>query len=110
MSDSYEHNPGDHEDPLAGPTWVVGIAGFALVAVCALGVAALMYGVFDREVEIKVDDQPVIAREIVRAEQHARLEGPPRREIRTENPDGEESLVIPIEEAMSIVVAEAAGG
>ena len=43
MSDAYEHNPGDHEDPLAGPTWTLGITGIELFAVSVLGVAAIFY-------------------------------------------------------------------
>ena len=42
MSHEYlEHNPGDHEDPLAGPTWTVGIIGTVMFVVTVLGVASL---------------------------------------------------------------------
>ena len=40
--------------------------------------------------------------------QLARLDGPPRRELRLENPEGEESIVIPLDEAMNLLVTEAA--
>ena len=38
MSDHAEHNPGDHEDPLPGPTWIVTFLGVVLLAVIILGI------------------------------------------------------------------------
>lgn len=108
MSETFEHNPGDHEDPLAGPTWTVGVAGLVFFAVCMLGVAALFYRTMTREQEVKVLAPPTIAVEQLRAEQTARLTAEPHRELRPENPDGTESLVIPLDLAIELTVQDAA--
>jgi hypothetical protein len=103
MSDIYEHNPGDHEDPLAGPTWTVGIAGSALLAVSVLVVAAIFYDARTTELEVKVLDQPTIDLDALRMAQAERLAGPIRIERRSAD---EESLVIPIDRAMDLIVEE----
>ena len=109
MTDTYEHNPGDHEDPLPGPTITIGLIGIALLVVSVLGVTTLLYQVTDQEYEKKVVDQRVNIGppelEKLNSEQLARLAGPARRELRPENPAGQESLVIPIEDAMAKLVA-----
>ncbi|MBT8486961.1 MAG: hypothetical protein HKO59_13640 [Phycisphaerales bacterium] len=110
MSDTFEHNPGDHEDPLAGPTWTVGIVGAVMLAVSVLGTAALYYDMRTQEEEEKVLSQPVLERAVLDDEQGARLDGPYRIERRPENVDGDPSVVIPIEDAMAIVVREANAG
>jgi hypothetical protein len=103
MTDTFEHNPGDHEDPLAGPTWTISFIGVALLAVSMLGVAALFYDVEGIERDVKVLAVPVEEVATMRAAQEARLAGPVRLERRIE---GEDSLVIPIEQAMEAVVSE----
>ena len=104
MSDYIEHNPGDHEDPLAGPTWTIGIIGVILLAVTLLGLAALFYSTADGEIDEKVLSVAGGTLDEMEAEQEARLTGV-RLEKRVE---GEDSLVIPIERAMELLVEEAA--
>jgi hypothetical protein len=106
MSEIFEHNQGDHEDPLAGPTWTVGAIGVVLLIVICLGTAAIFYSVIASELDRKVIDQPQIQLEQNRAENLARLDGPVRYELRPENPEGERSLVIPINQAMTAMVEE----
>ena len=48
MHEVYEHNPGDHEDPLPGPTWILGILGSGLLGVVVLGVTALFFNADER--------------------------------------------------------------
>lgn len=42
MSDVYEHNLGDHEDPMSGPTWLVGFVGMIILIVIILAVTAVL--------------------------------------------------------------------
>jgi hypothetical protein len=115
MSEHHEHNPGDHEDPLAGPTWMIGFVGVVLLVVTVLGVAAVTYSVADREHEHKVVEElgseGTIELRVLRESQLARLAGPPRRELRDhpERPGGEECLVIPIDDAIDRWVEGAQG-
>ena len=52
MSDVFEHNPGDHEDPLTGPSWYVGLVGGLILVATLLGLTALYYNmVTEEEVE-----------------------------------------------------------
>ena len=103
MSDVYEHDSQDHEDPVAGPTWTISLIGIALLAASVLGVTALFYDVVDQERETKVLDLPVHDLEVMRREQSARLEGPVRIERRIAE---EDSLVIPLDQAMELVVEQ----
>lgn len=104
MSDVFEHNPGDHEDPLAGPTWTLGIIGIAMLAVSVLGVAAIFYDRSRVEDDVKVLAKPTVQLEDLRNQQLARLGGEVRIEKRSAD---EESLVIPLEQAMTLVVEDA---
>ncbi len=103
MNDPLEHNPTDHEDPLAGPTWTIGIIGMVLLAVTVLAVAAVFYDVDTAERQIKIESAPTSVVEQLKAEQRLRLTGM-RRERRA---DGEEAVVIPIDLAMELMVLEA---
>jgi len=108
MSDHpIEHNPGDHEDPLAAQTWTVSIVGVILLVVTILFVAAMTYAVLDGEREMKVIG--VGGEEVAEldATQSARLTGPPRVELRPENGGEDRSIVIPVDVALEAYVAEA---
>lgn len=39
---TFEHNPGDHEDPMGGPTWLVGIIGVIILIVVLFGVQSVL--------------------------------------------------------------------
>jgi len=41
VSQTYEHNPGDHEDPAPGMTWMMGIIGILILVVIYFGIAAV---------------------------------------------------------------------
>jgi hypothetical protein len=114
MTDTYEHNPNDHEDPVAGPTWTVSIVGAVLFVVSVLGVAALYYNVVsEEEVAKRYEDppadetrqKPLTDLQQLDREQLARLDGPVRIERRVEVPEG--ALVIPIDQAMELIIEEA---
>lgn len=109
MSEQYEHNPGDHEDPVAGSTWLVGMVGAVLLTVIILGLTALLYQVQDEEMiehVILAEPEELIR---LRAEQQKQLNDPPRFQERPAGEDGSEmvrSLVIPIDQAMEIIAKE----
>ena len=107
MSDSYEHSPGDHEDPLAGPTWVIGVAGTAILIATVLGVTALFYDVADREIVTKEEQTGPKPADVMREAQLSRLEIS-RKELRTETGDVA-AVVIPIEQGIDLVIPELQG-
>ena len=102
-----EHNQGDHEDPLAGPTWTLSIVGIILFLVSMLGVAAVYYEASDTENDRKVLAVPSIEFDQLKADQLVRLNGgmstvlgdlPPER-IERRYAD-EDTLVITIDDAI----------
>ena len=109
----HDHHAVDYEDPKAGPTWTIGLASIAILAVSVLVVTTLTYRELDGEEQTKVLDQRVNSGpevlEALKAEQQARLAAAAHRELRVENPEGEESLVIPIDQAMDLLLEEARG-
>jgi hypothetical protein len=107
MAGVYEHNPGDHEDPLAGPTWTVGVIGTILLIVIVLGTAAICYSVLTSAYVERVVDEPDLEVTTLRGKQIDRLNAAPHIELRPENPEGEQSIVIPIDRAMRLVAKEA---
>lgn len=112
MRDIYDHNPADHDDPAAAPTWTIGIVSVVLLAATTLFVAALFYFVYQGELEEKYIQPTSIELDMLNAEQRARLAGEPRIELRPENADAEqpESIVIPIDQAMDLIVEEGLSG
>ena len=101
MSDIHEHNLEDHEDPLPGPSWMIGILGTILLVVIVLGLSAMYYDAYSR-----VENQAVITampQELLdlNAEQQKRLDTAHKDIF-----DEEIALVIPIEKAMELVADE----
>jgi hypothetical protein len=107
MSDVYEHNPGDHEDPLPGPTWTVAIAGTVLFAVTVLGLTAMFWGEISNARETKVVEVAPAQLTDLERTQRERLHAEPHREKRPELEEGEEALVIPIDRAIELYAQEA---
>lgn len=108
MSDHAEHNIGDHEDPLPGPTWIIGVLGTVLLAVVILGVTALFFNADARVVDEKVIEQPYPQLEQMKQAQLAQLQGPPRIVEVNENDRKIETVVIPIELAMRKIAERSA--
>lgn len=113
MTEVYEHNPGDHEDPLTGPTWILGFLGAVLLTVIALGLTALFYNAQAQEERRKLIERDPMELQNLQAEQLAQITGSPRWveemvqvEGQTE-PTPVRSLMIPIDQAMELVVNEA---
>ena len=106
MSEVFEHNPGDHEDPRAGLTWAVGFVGSVAFVVTTLAVWALYYNV--KGVQLEESFVAPARQEVadLKRSQQELLAGPPRW-IKVEEA-GEEvrRYVIPIEQAMGLVVQE----
>lgn len=109
MGSNSNPDSGNYEDPLAGPTWTWFIAGSVACLAIAIGVAALLYDMQEDLANEFEATSEVAALEDYREEQHARLNDPARRELRADHPD-EPALVIPIEDAMRLIVEEAASG
>ncbi len=106
MTDHFEHNIDDHEDPAASSTSLVGFIGVVLLVVTMLGVTALYYNVKASQEQDVVLDEPFIEVERVRTEQEQRLTAPARWEERDEGGEVTRELIIPLERAMKIVVEE----
>ena len=109
MSDAYEPNPGDHEDPRAGITWFVGFVGSVAFVVTTLAVWALYYNVKGQQLE---ESFVAPAREEVaelKRSQQALLAGPPRWIDVDDQGETVRRYIIPIEQAMELVVQETRG-
>ncbi len=109
MSEAYEHNPGDHEDPKAGITWFIGFVGSVAFVVTVLAVWALYYNVKNEQVE---ESFVAPAREEIaelKRSQEALLAGPPRYIDVDDQGENVSRYIIPIEQAMQLVVRENGG-
>lgn len=104
--DHHEHNPGDHEDPLVGSTWMVGFLGAVLLIVIVLGLTALYYTAAGDEFERKVADQTAEEVLLLNSTQELRLTSEARREIDMLGEEEVERIVIPIDDASKLIIAE----
>ena len=110
MTEVFEHNPdpSDHEDPLTGPSWYVGLVGGLILVVTLLGLTALYYNEKAGEAQSPEKFVAKIPAELkkLRDGQRERLTSPAHREVRDEAGEQITALVIPIEDAMHLVVKE----
>lgn len=104
MSEHHEHNPTDHEDPLSGPTWLLGVIGVVLTIVIVLGLTALYYNAQAQFTQERVMTAEIRELREHRQRQQARLEGPPRWETREFVGEEQDVYIVPIEDAMHRVV------
>jgi hypothetical protein len=113
MSEVFEHNPGDHDDPLPGPTYLIGLLGAVLLIVIGLGITALFFNADQAEIIRKVVDRDPMELENLRSQQQALLTASPHWEsYQVEDQSGVKdvtALVIPIDQAMELTVKEYAG-
>jgi hypothetical protein len=112
LTEVYEHNPDDHDDPTAGFTWLMGLVGALLLVVIILGLTALYFNVKAEMFQRQVVSAERLELQALRREQEALLAGPPRFIEREQQGETVTAYIIPIEQAMEIVVREAnaAGG
>ena len=110
MTEVFEHNPDprDHEDPLTGPSLYVGLVGGLILVVMLLGLTALYYNEKTSETQSSKKFVATIPAELekLRADQKKRLTSPAHREVRDEAGEQITALVIPIEDAMQLVLEE----
>ncbi len=108
VSDVYEHNPEDHDDPSAGPTWLVGLIGTVLLGVIVMTTTALYYNVKASEFEgqfVHPAREEVL---VLRRQQEALLRGG-WVEI-SEQGETVRKQVLPVERAMELVVGQYGSG
>ncbi len=109
MTEVFEHNPGDHDDPVSGQTWLIGFLGALVLVAMMLGLTAIYYNAKAREInEVVVRPERQEVRQL-RQEQESLLAGPPRWVTRDDGAETVEALIIPIERAMELVVMEGVG-
>ena len=108
MSEVYEHNVGDHEDPLPGPTWIISILGSVLLAVVVLGVTALFFNADTRMIDAKVVDADYAHMQEMKETQLAAIDAPPHRKEVVENEQTVANIVIPIDLAMKVYAEQIA--
>ena len=103
----FEHNIGDHEDPVPASTWLVGALGAVLLVVIVFGLTALYYNARMVEADAKVlqRDSWELRRYDERQQRHFVRE--PAWVERVVVDQRVRAKVIPIEEAMDQVVREA---
>jgi hypothetical protein len=107
LTEVYEHNPEDHDDPTAGFTWLMGLVGVLLLVVIILALTALYYNVKAEMFQRQVVSAPRAELLELRRQQEALLAGPPRSIERDQQGETVRAYIIPIEQAMEIVVREA---
>ncbi len=106
MTDVFEHNPGDHEDPAYGSTLLVGILGTLLLVATVMGTTALYYNVKAEEIFGEVISKERAEPVDLYQKQQALLAGPPRWMERDEQGEMVRAYIIPIDRAMELVVQE----
>ena len=94
------------DDPEAGSTWFFSLVSVVLMAVTVLGLVAIYFGFADVEVEEKVLDRKVRSLEKLRLSQETTLQETGTYEIETIDGETVTRIRIPIEDAMSLVLAE----
>lgn len=94
------------DDPEAGSTWFFSLVSVVLMAVTVLGLVAIYFGFADVEVEEKVLDRKVRSLEKLRLAQETTLQETGTYEIETIDGETVTRIRIPIEDAMSLVLAE----
>ena len=107
MSHDTDHSePEFMDDPEAGSTWFFSLVSVVLMAVTIFGLVAIYFGFADVEVEEKVLDRKVRSLEKLRLAQETTLQETGTYEIETVDGETATRIRIPIEDAMSLVLAE----
>ena len=107
MSEGHEHNTTLLEDPLPGPTWLVGFIGTVMALVIVLGVTALLRMTQQETFEeISVDVPPVEMMEMSAAADEHFTADPRYQEYVDTDGTLKQRLIIPLDDAMDQVVQE----
>ncbi|MHC4220229.1 MAG: hypothetical protein ACYSU7_17425 [Planctomycetota bacterium] len=108
LTEVYEHNPGDHDDPKAGITWLLGLLGTLLLLVTVLAVTAIYFNLQAEMFQRQVVDAPFVEVQQLRGEQDALLAGG-WVEVEVQG-EPVRKYTIPIDQAMQLVIEEANAG
>ena len=106
MTDVFEHNPDDHDDPSTGLTWYVGGIGALLMVAILLALTALYYNVKAEEIQDQFVKPGRLEVMDLHARQEQRLHVPGEWVTREEAGETVRAYVIPIERAMELIAAE----
>lgn len=107
MAEHYEHNVGDHEDPLPGPTWLVGFIGTVLVIVIVLGITGLFAGARRANEQAAIVEREPVQLETLRAQWARELAQRPQPvDVVMDGVVEERVVEIPIEDAMAAIVRQ----
>lgn len=99
MSEQFEHNPGDHEDPEIGSTWMVGLVGTIVLIVIVLALTAMHYNIEQQQVREKQLERDISTVRMLRQTHREHLE-------RWWVDEDADRVGVPIEHAMELVVEE----
>lgn len=104
----YEHNPGDHEDPVAGPTWLMALVGTILLVVIIFGLTAMYYNAQAEQTRVQMYEREPYELRRYKQQQQDLLAGEPRWVSEEVNGEEVQRYVIPIDRAMDLVASESA--
>ena len=108
---TFEHNPGDHEDPMGGPTWLVGIVGAIILIVVLFGVQAVLKATERDTADEFVTQLDLSELNSVRARGAERMVDAPRVvEYIDENGQVQTRVAIPIDDAIKVTLRDFGGG
>lgn len=107
MSEHFEHNVGDHEDPVPSSTWLVGVLGAALLIIIVFGLTALYYNAQASESDVKVVRTAPFELQRYREQQAQYFVDEPTWTDRVRIDQRIRALVIPIDDAIEQVIQEA---
>jgi len=107
VSDTYEHNPGDHEDPQGSATWLVGIVGTIIFIALVMGVTAMLKATVARTTdEVMVKTAPVELNQVIERDQQ-RLHAEPRViAYRDVNDERRTRIAIPLDRAIELTAEQ----
>jgi len=110
VTEVFEHNPNDHEDPRAGLTWLLGVIGVLTLVITMLAVWALYYNL--KRVEVEATVLAPARQDVIELRQHQEefLVGPPRWILVDVQGETVRRYIVPIERAMDLIVQENSGG
>lgn len=101
MTEQFEHNIGDHEDPEIGSTWMVGLVGSIILVVIILALTAMYYNLERQLVDERVMKRDAAEVRLLNEAHEAQLN-------RWWIEEGTDRVGVPIDYAMELYLEEQA--